>query len=698
MKTQYIKNISLLVIAIILLVVNTQGQPDQKIWQWTTSLGSTSWDYVNGIKTDSVGNIYVGGAISGNMKLNSKEYASKGKHDMFVAKYDTKGKLQWLWSEGGKQSDKLTALQVTKDDEVLIGGIVNGEATVGKQAIDGSGKKLILAKLSGKGQLSWLQKFNMDNMASIVFISELGNKEIIAAGTFKKALTIGEFELKSRGKEDIFIARFAADGSIKQLKSFGSKGRDNITAFGINSIDLIYISGTFEDEFSLGDQKIEKQSKNESSCFVATLNSETEPVWVKTFEHEQYFEISSLATAQNDEVFIAGNFTHSFFLGEQEITSKGSTDMFTAKLDKNGDVVWVKGFGSAHSDYANNIVLNPAGGIMLSGSCNDTLMLDTLIITNTTGKTTAFVSQINSNGDVFWVSSLDGNTDVASQHSTLDAYGNIYLTGSFTKTIENPKSNISSAGAEDIFLAKYFNCPKYKDVIAGEDYLCQGTVADLKVKGNFENVVWNNGLFNGSQIAIHDAGKYTVRMTDKNACLVRDTLNVKLAPSPLFSLGKDTSLFYGQSITLEGPQNMDQYFWFNNTFFQTVEVAAKGNYNHQLDVWLEVTDSLNCQFADSVTINFKPQSPDIANDQLKELKVFPNPVSDVLHWSMSCDDYASLYAELTDNEGRMVMQQRIYNYAPNSEQTMNLGNLPVGVYYLNVGNANKKVSKMIIKK
>ncbi|OFX88219.1 MAG: hypothetical protein A2W99_10215 [Bacteroidetes bacterium GWF2_33_16] len=697
MKTQYIKNISLLIIAIILFAGKTQGQPDQKIWQWTTSLGSASWDYVNGIQTDSIGNIYVGGAISGDLTLNSKEYTSKGKHDMFVAKYNQHGKLQWIWSEGGKQSDKLTALHVTKGGEVLISGIVNGEAKIGKQAIEGNGRKLILAKISGKGQLIWLQKFEVENNASFVFISELENKEIIATGSFKKDLTLGELEIKSKGKEDIFIAHFTANGTIKQLKSFGSKGRDKITAFDSQN-GILYLSGTFEDEFSIGNEKIEKQSKNGVGCFVAALNQEIDPLWVKSYANEQYFEISSLAPASNNELFIAGNFTHKAVFGNREISSKGSTDMYLAKLDKNGDEIWVNTYGSPHSDYANNIVLNPAGGIMLSGSCNDTLMLDTLIIANTAGKTTAFVSQINSNGEVFWVGSIGGNTDIASQHTTLDANGNIYLAGSFTNTLENSKYKISSAGNEDIFLAKYFNCPKYKDIITGADYLCQGTEADLIVKGSFDNVLWNNGLFNGNQITIREAGQYTVRMTDKNACLLRDTLDVRLAPSPLFSIGKDTSLFYGQSIMLEGPQNMDQYFWFNNTFFQSIEVGAKGNYNHQFDVWLEVTDTLNCQYSDSITISFKPQSPEIYNDQLKVLTVFPNPVSDVLHWSLSCDDFASLYAELTDNEGRLVIQQRIYNYEPSSEKTMNLGNLPAGVYYLNVGNANKKISMMVIKK
>jgi hypothetical protein len=697
-KTQYIKSISLLITCFILINAVAQGQTDQKIWQWTTSLGSASWDYVNGIKTDSLGNIYVGGAISGDFSLNSKEYTSKGNHDMFVAKYNTNGKLQWIWSEGGKQSDKLTALNVTKGGDVLISGIINGEATVGKQVVEGNGKKLILAKISEKGKLILLQKFDIDNMASIVFISELENKEIIAAGTFKKSIAFGEFELKSLGKEDVFIARFSPDGNLKQLKSFGSKGSDKISAFECTTNEVIFMSVNFEDEFLVSDQKIEKESKNENGCFVALLNSELEPVWIKTIEHEQYFEISSLASASDTELFISGNFTHKAIIGGQEISSKGSTDMFVAKFDKNGEVMWVRSFGSAHSDFANNIVLNPAGGIMLSGSCNDTLMLDTIMITNTTGKTTTFVTQIKTNGEVFWAGSLGGNTDIACQHSTLDVNGNIYLTGSFTKTLENPKSRISSAGNEDVFLAKYFNCPIYNDVIKGDDYLCQGAIADLKVKSNFENVLWNNGKFKGNQISICDAGQYTVRMTDKNACLVRDTLDVKITPLPVFTLGKDTTLFYGQSITLEGPINMDQYFWYNNIFFQSLEVMAKGNYHHQFDVWLEVTDTLNCHFVDTISVTYNPESPMITIDQAIELRIYPNPANDILHWSLDCNDYVSLYFEITDLEGRKLLGKKIFNYSPNQEMSINIGDLAIGTYFLNVGDGKKKITKTVVKK
>ena len=109
MKSRYTKSkIFWLFIFILFQISSLHAQEHEKTWQWTTSMGSTSWDFVNGIKTDTEGNLYIGGAYASDFSIGNKDLESKGNQDLFVAKYNSKGKLLWIWSGGGDQSDKLT--------------------------------------------------------------------------------------------------------------------------------------------------------------------------------------------------------------------------------------------------------------------------------------------------------------------------------------------------------------------------------------------------------------------------------------------------------------------------------------------------------------------------------------------------------------------------------------------------------------
>jgi len=132
----------------------------------------------------------------------------------------------------------------------------------------------------------------------------------------------------------------------------------------------------------------------------------------------------------------------------------------------------MKSYGTTFADYASNIELNPSGGIMLNGTFNDTLMLDTIQLYAIDGNATAFVSQIDKTGRIFWAESIGGKNNVTSHHSTIDKQGNILLSGSFSGKISNDEFDISSQGDEDIYIAKYFNCPEYDDLIKGDTYVC----------------------------------------------------------------------------------------------------------------------------------------------------------------------------------------------------------------------------------
>jgi hypothetical protein len=69
---------------------------------WLQQAGSDQLDMAQFVKTDNVGNIYITGYISGVALFNEYVVTPKGMYNIFTAKYDPEGKLQWVKCKGAE--------------------------------------------------------------------------------------------------------------------------------------------------------------------------------------------------------------------------------------------------------------------------------------------------------------------------------------------------------------------------------------------------------------------------------------------------------------------------------------------------------------------------------------------------------------------------------------------------------------------
>ena len=77
--------------------------------------------------------MYVAGNFTQSLQSNKKEILSEGNHDIYVARFNEEGKLQWLWQAGGLYMDQITAIKQAPDNDLYITGIIRGEMKFGKK-------------------------------------------------------------------------------------------------------------------------------------------------------------------------------------------------------------------------------------------------------------------------------------------------------------------------------------------------------------------------------------------------------------------------------------------------------------------------------------------------------------------------------------------------------------------------------------
>lgn len=102
--------------------------------------------------------------------------------------------------------------------------------------------------------------------------------------------------------------------------------------------------------------------------------------------------------------------------------------------------------------------------------------------------------------------------------------------------------------------------------------------------------------YTGPTYTVTQAGTYWVRVIDNNNTY-RDTITVSYVSPPAFSLGRDTTLCPGNTLTLNATTPGATYLWQNNSTGPTFTVTQAGTY------WAQV--NLNgCAKRDSITVNY----------------------------------------------------------------------------------------------
>ncbi len=143
-----------------------------------------------------------------------------------------------------------------------------------------------------------------------------------------------------------------------------------------------------------------------------------------------------ISTDASGNVFITANFNlPSIHIGSYTLNNADPTgnsdDIFVAKYDPAGNVVWATSSGGNKSDDAYGLTVTPAGAIYIVGVfSSSTMHFGTSIISNASGaQDNAFIAKYNSSGTPEWASGSGGQGGEFAVGIASDASGNIYLTG-----------------------------------------------------------------------------------------------------------------------------------------------------------------------------------------------------------------------------------------------------------------------------
>lgn len=174
-------------------------------------------------------------------------------------------------------------------------------------------------------------------------------------------------------------------------------------------------------------------------------------------------EALDVAVDGNGNSVVTGYFSGQLNFTDSSVQAvSGLSDIFLAKFDGNGNLLWLKRFGGAQADRGHKVAFDSNNNIYLTGYFSGSFNFGGISIASAGGSRDIFTAKLTPAGAVTWVRSDGGSGEDTPFGLAVDSQGNAVITGRFSGTTNiggvthssqiNPNTGLPGL---DIFIAKF---------------------------------------------------------------------------------------------------------------------------------------------------------------------------------------------------------------------------------------------------
>jgi hypothetical protein len=286
---------------------------------------------------------------------------------------------------------------------------------------------------------------------------------VYVTGAFQSpTIMFGTNILHNNGSFDVFVVKYDPYGNVLWAKGAGGTGDDIGYGIGIDPSGNIYVTGYFKSPaLSFDTTGLTNTSAGTNDVFIVKYDENGNVLWATggggtMDDHGLSITVDDLGNA-----FITGYFYSSTLaFGTTTLINNGSgtADLFVAKYDGNGNVLWATGAGGSNDDIGQSIVTDASGNAYATGYFySSSFGFDTTVLINTGAATSdIFVVKYDENGNILWATSDGGSGIEHGINIVADLLGNVYVAGNFNSpTATFDATTLINAGSYDMFIAKY---------------------------------------------------------------------------------------------------------------------------------------------------------------------------------------------------------------------------------------------------
>jgi hypothetical protein len=441
--------LTLLTIVLLPLAANAQAF----VHDWSKRFGSVGDQDGIGVAVDAAGNVVIAGLFWGTVDFGGGPLTSSGDWDLYVAKFDAAGNHLWSRRFGDASGQLARAMCLDPQGNILFAGHFYGSVDFGGGPITSAGDAdVFVAKLDPDGHHIWSYAFG-DAGNQLAYAVAVDNSDnVILSGHFEGKFDFGDGPLISAGSTDIYIAKFDSAGNILWSESFGDAATQQTFSVAVDDAGNIISAGRLYGSADFGGGPL--TSAGASDIYVAKFDGDGNHLWSQRYGDVDDQVASAVKVDSKGDVLVAGDFVGQVDFGGGVLTNGGWYNAFVVKFDSSGGHIWSQGFGQTGLQSVAGMVLDSADNVVITGYFDGTVDFGGgPLVCNV--ESDVFVAEFNGAGGHVW-SDRFGDADF--QYGIMCAVDDtrgILMTGWFLGGIDFGGGVMTSAGGDDIFLARF---------------------------------------------------------------------------------------------------------------------------------------------------------------------------------------------------------------------------------------------------
>jgi hypothetical protein len=395
---------------------------------WIEQFGTIDADYSKAAASGSAGGVFVAGYTHG---PEGDGGPNEGDFDALLAYHDATGHQAWVTYFGTPEWDFAHA--VASDD---AGGVFVAGETSGDLGGPNAGHwDAFLIRYDVAGSQIWTRQFGASDTDIARALTPDGAGGVFVAGT-----TLGDLGGPNAGGADVLLARCDPAGNLTWIKQFGTNSDDQAFALAPDIAGGVFVAGITQG--GLGGPYA-----GSLDVFIAHHDSQGNQTWVTQLGTSEYDFGHALAPDGMGGAFVTGTTNGS--LGGP---NSGDTDVFLARYDAEGGLVWITQFGTSDGQNAHALASDGAGGVFVAGGAWGNLG------GLNAGISDVYVARYNAAGQQTWITQFGTSSSEQAYGLAPNGLGGVFVAGPTNGHLGGP-----NAGHEDVFLAR-FATPCYPDL------------------------------------------------------------------------------------------------------------------------------------------------------------------------------------------------------------------------------------------
>lgn len=360
----------------------------------------------------------------------------------------------WQRHYTGANAQGVACVAVDGLNNIYVSGNFYGTTNFGGgDRTSAGGSDIVIVKYSENGTWQWDAIFGdaSDQFANDIAVDPANN--VYISGGFDGSVNFGGGSLTSLGARDLFIAKFGPTGTYSWAKRFGDAQEQEPGGLSVDLGSAVYFTGYYKGTPDFGGGPLANNGSYDA--FLVKLTSAGAHTWSKRFGDAGDQRGVAVANDHWTNVYFGMDFTGTIDVGTGNVTSAGNYDIEIVQFGPTGNHQWSRHVGDAGNQNVQAIELqNPDGFPYVTGSNTGTMDFGGGPITSA-GGLDIFIAKFDCFGGHLWSKGFGDANHQSGLCMAVDVFGDVYLAGDNSGTVNFGGAPIPSQGNQDIYLVKF---------------------------------------------------------------------------------------------------------------------------------------------------------------------------------------------------------------------------------------------------